>query len=590
MKHKANTWMLLIGAILLGGFIWFFERGGETSHQQESLSRTVFTVYPESIDRLLLERDGVVIECTKSAGLWRLTRPVDAPVDSGTVEKMIAGLARIERGEMITAETLRDRGFTPADYGFDAPRARITFKNSRGTFTWLVGRDAPLGKMLYVMPADGGDIIAAPRTLLSLIPQDPSWIRDRTLFAGEVASVRGLDLRRAGGFLQLRLSENNGWLMQQPYAGRADRQAIHALLEKIFSARVVDFITDESAGFTAYGLEEPAYELTVFTQDERTQTLRIGKPLPEQPAVRYAKRIESDSVFTVPSEWVQTLEANAGLLRSRQVFGAEPERVTVLQITYDKQQVELMKTNGHWLVTRPARWEADPAAVSELLKTLAGATAEYFIDTPTAEQSSLIGTAPWEAVLTTGGTLHSLRISATGPDNLRLVKYDNDPSLCAVATGIVRDPFADPLFYRNRTVLEIGPAQIENISVRSGTARWGVEKKSDGTFTADGTGETVNAKALTDLMWSLSGLHADRYEAFNPASLEPYGLTSPQAEIAVTLSGTNTIGHIVLLGAETKGGHFALVQGQNIVFVLSEETSQALTRELTQPAESRNNE
>jgi hypothetical protein len=110
MKRKTTTWMLLIGAVLLGGFIMIFERGSENSYQQSQRMRTVFAIYPESIDRISLERDGVPIECTKSAGIWRLTKPADAPVDSGVVEKMISGMAHVERGELITVETLREIG------------------------------------------------------------------------------------------------------------------------------------------------------------------------------------------------------------------------------------------------------------------------------------------------------------------------------------------------------------------------------------------------------------------------------------------------------------------------------------------------
>ena len=109
MKRKTINWMLLIAAVLLGGFILIFERGGETTRQHEARTRTVFSVYPESIERILLERDGVQIECTKPGGIWRLTKPADAPLDSGLVEKMIAGLARVERGELITAKMLQER-------------------------------------------------------------------------------------------------------------------------------------------------------------------------------------------------------------------------------------------------------------------------------------------------------------------------------------------------------------------------------------------------------------------------------------------------------------------------------------------------
>ena len=585
MKHKVTNWMLLIGALLLGGFILIFERGTETSHQQEHRTRTVFSVYPASIEQILLERDGKKIECTKSAGIWRLTKPADAPVDSGMVEKMIAGLARVERGELITAQTLRERNLTPAAYGFDAPRARITFKNNRGTFTWLIGRDAPVGKTLYVMPEGGGDIIAAPRTLLTLVPQDPAWIRDRTLFSGEPAAVRGLDLRRAAGFLQLRQPENNGWIMQQPHTSRADSQPVHLLIEKIYSGRIIDFISDEKADLTAYGLEKPAYELTVFTQDERTQTMLIGKPLPEKPEVRYAKRVESDSVFTVPSEWTKELEADAGLLRSRHVLGLPPERITAIQLTRGEQQIGLLRTNTQWQVVRPVRWDADTEQADDLLKALTGAVIEEFIDAPSAEQTAQMEAAPWKAVLIADGKTNTLHMSEPGTSGLRLVRYNDEPSFCTTAGSIVLNAFVDPLFYRNRTVLEINPALIQKIMVQNNGTERSVQKTDTDAFITSQPASQVNAEALTDLMWTLNDLRAERYVDFNPVSLKPYGLDVPPTALTVTLSDTNVIGRIVLLGAKTEIGRFAMIQGQNIVFVVSEKTAQTLTRELTVPIE-----
>jgi len=585
MKRKTTTWILLIGAILLGGFILIFERGSENSYQQTRRMRTVFAIYPESIDRILLERDGVQIECIKTAGIWRLTKPADAPVDSGLVEKMIASMAHVDRGELITAETLRERHLKPADYGFDKPRARITFKNNRGTFTWLIGRDAPVGKMLYVMPEGSGDIISASRTLLNLVPKDPSWIRDRTLFFGETAAVRGLDLRRASGFLQLRQPENNGWVMQQPHAGRADKQAVHALIEKIFSAGIATFVSDEKADLTAYGLEKPAYELTLFTRDERTQTLLIGKPLPENPAARYAKRVESDSVFTIPADWTKELEIDDDLLRSRQILDLQPERIAGVQITCGERQVELVRTNSQWQVVRPVRWDADLKQIGELLKALAGANVEQFIDEPSAAQTVQMKAAPWEAVLTADGKTNTLHISMPGSDGLRLVQYNNEPSFYATAEGIVRDTFADPLFYRSRTVLEVSPALIQKITVLSGGAEQYVQKTETGTFAAGQPDRQISAKALTDLMWTLNELHAGRYVDFNPISLKPYGLDQPQTSLTVSLSDTNIVGRMVLLGSKTEDGRFAMIQGQNIVFVVSEETAQTLTRELTVPIE-----
>lgn len=585
MKRKTTNWMLLIGAVLLGGFILIFERGGETTGQREARTRTVFAVYPESIERILMERDGVQIECTKTGGTWRLTKPADAPLDSGLVDKMIDGLAHVERGELITAKTLKDRNLTSADYGFDSPRAQITFKNNRGTFTWLIGRDAPVGKTLYVMMKGGGDIIAAPQTLLNLIPKDPSWIRDRTLFSGETTAVRGIDLRRPAGFLQLRQPENNGWIMQQPHAGRADKQAVYTLVGKIFSSRIGDFISDTKTDLTAYGLEKPAYELTVFTQDELTQTLLIGKALPEKPDAHYAKHVGSDSVFTVPAKWIKELDIDDNLLRSRHVLDLKMAHVTAIQITRAEQQLELDRTNRQWQVVRPVRWDADPAQISQLLKALGNATVKKFVDDPSAAQTKQIKAAPWTIVLTADGKTNTLRVSTIATNDIRLAQYNDEPSFYATAGSIVRDAFADPLFYRSHTVLEVNPTQIQKITVQNKTTEQSVLKTGDGSFTSGAPDRQINSKALTDLMWALNNLHAGRYVDYNPVSLKPYGLDLPQTTLTVTLSDTNVVGRIVLLGGKAEDGRFAMVQGQNIVFVIPDTVAKTLTCELTEPIE-----
>jgi len=583
MKPKLTTSMLLIGVVLLGAFIWFFERDTETSHQKQLRTQTVFAVYPESIHSILLERNGVQIECSKASGAWRLIRPADAPVNSGIVEKMIAGMARVERGELITAKTLEDRGLSPADYGFDEPRARITFQNNRGTFTWLIGRNAPLGEMLYIMSEGDDDIIAAPQALLNLVPEDAAWIRDHALFRDDVSSVRGIDLRRPSGFLQLRLPEGNGWLMKQPHKSRADISGVHALIEKTLSARIEKFITDEKTDLTVYGLEDPTFELTLFTQDEKTQTLRVGKTSPDQPDTRYAKWAENDSVFTLPGEWVKLFEIKEGQLRSRQLLGISLAHITELQITRNEQQVSLTQTNESWQITRPAHWNAESSQVNKLLLALTKAVILNFVDDPSVEQKQRMIDAPWSILFTENGKTHTLRISEANPEGLRLVQRDEEPSLYTTDAGFIHETFVDPLFFRSRSVLKIDPSQIKKITQKDGEGESCVQN-TENTFTPPDQTQRTDSEAIFGLTSQLMNLQATSYVAFNPASLEPYGLDTPSFRLSVTLGGTNTLGRIILLGNTADGGRFAMVQGQEIVFVLADQTVKALTQKVTQPA------
>jgi len=583
--------MLFISAILLAAFIWFFERDSATSYQQELQTRTLFSVYPESIDLIQMERDEVQIECSKASGEWRMSRPSDAPVNAAVVKQMIAGMAAVERGELITAQTLKERGLTPADYGFDEPRARITFKNNRGTVTWLIGRDAPLGEMLYVMSSSGNDIIAAPKTLLNLIPQDPAWIRDHTLFTSKAGAVRGIDLRRssAGGFLQLRQVDGGNWMMQQPHVGRADRLSANTLIEKILSARIGKFITDEQTDdLTIYGLEEAseeaALELTLFAEDGETQTLHIGKPLPDQPEVRYAKWVDSYSVFTVPSDWAAEFELSSNTLRNRQLADDPLDRISNFIITSGEDQTELLRTNDQWHVMRPARWEAEPASVRTVLEAIDGSVIIDFVDNPDALQIAQIDNAPWSIKFKTNEKQHTLRISRPLADGSLMIQRDKETSFGIIGGELFDASFREALFYRTRTVLQIDPVQIKAVTLTAGEKEFRVEK-ANGQYAAADRTQKANPDEMFELTAELTGLRTERYVAFNPDSLTAYGLENPETRLSITLSGTNILGQVLLLGNAAGDGRYAMLQGQPIVFVLPESSAKALTQELTQPLE-----
>lgn len=588
MKQKLTTGMLFISAVLLGAFIWFFERGSENSRLHDIRNEKVFAAYPADINWIRMKRGETTIECTRSAGTWRMTHPVDAPVNNAVVEKMIAGMANVERGELITADTMKERSLTPSDYGFDEPRATITFRNNRGTFTWLIGRDAPLGETLYIMAADSRDIISAPKTLLNLVPEDPAWIRDRTLFKNPAASVRGIDLRRTnGGFIQLRQTEENRWVMQQPFSSDADKLQVHKLIDQAVTATIEDFIQEESSDLTAYGLEEPEIELSLLDQNEHPQTLLVGKPMPEKTEVRYAKWADAPEVFTVKSEWAAKFELDSELLRSRILIDEPLARISKISIISANSQIDLLHTNNQWKVTRPSLWEAESESVKLLLETITAGTIEKFIDTPTAGQSEKIDSPLWTVQLNVGSRTRILRINRL--ESQLIVQRDEEPSFCITDTTFFSNQFADPLFYRSRTVLKIDPPQIKSVELETATENFRVEKTEDHFSTEDRT-QTPDTNALAELTAQLVKLRTEQFVAFNPESLEPYGLENPTAQLKVTLNSTNTLGQVILFGKTAESGRYAMLRGQPVVFILPEKTAEILTRKLTQPVEEQTTE
>lgn len=554
--------MLLIGAVLLGAFIWFVERESENTIQKEVRGRSLFAAYPESIFRLEMERGDVRIVCSKKSGKWRLTEPTDAPLDPAIVEQMIAAMVAVQRGELITQQTLNERGLTPTDYGFDEPQATIRFSNNHGTSTWILGRDAPIGDTLYVMSGESGDIISAPRTLLHLVPEDPSWIRDRTLFHDNAASIRGIDLRTETGFLQLRKDDAAGWEMVQPHAGPADARQVGQLIEAILSARINTFVTDEQTDLTVYGLSPAEVEVTLFNRNEETQSLLVGSALPDTPELRYAKWVEGASVFAIPSEWVEKLYVDRNLLRSRKIVTLSQDQLIGMTIEKGDLRIELAETNNQWVVVRPVRQDVAPRAFERVSNALFSGVASDFVNTPTEEQRARLEEEAWAVTAESENHSQTIRLLREESGNW-LVCRGKESALCEVADSFFNESFIDPLYYRDLTVLTIEPGQIRKIvQNKSSEQEQVLDDPSDLTF------QRVANK--------LGNMKALRYVSGNTSALEQYGLDAPAFRLTVLLTGTNLLGRALAIGSETDDGYFAMLQGENAVFVLPDEVVETL--------------
>ena len=100
-----------------------------------------------------------------------------------------------------------------------------------------------------------------------------------------------------------------------------------------------------------------------------------------------------------------------------------------------------------------------------------------------------------------------------------------------------------------------------------------LERQGDGAFAALETNRTVRVDADTvdQLLRPLSALSALKYVTYNPRDLSLYGLQEPSMELYIGLTGTNHLGRILLIGHEAAQGFYAMVKGDDVVFILEKE-------------------
>jgi len=98
--------------------------------------------------------------------------------------------------------------------------------------------------MIYVKSASSDDVISAPKSLLSLIPDNMEKLRDRTILTGDAERTVRIEIQRpSAGIIQL-VRGRTGWLIQQPASLRADGAKVARMLDAIYGLRAEKFVWD----------------------------------------------------------------------------------------------------------------------------------------------------------------------------------------------------------------------------------------------------------------------------------------------------------------------------------------------------------
>jgi hypothetical protein len=141
---------------------------------------------------------------------------------------------------------------------------------------------------------------------------------------------------------------------------------------------------------------------------------------------------------------------------------------------------------------------------------------------------------------------------------------------------------ADPLAYRVRQVLALDPENVVRITAAREGIKQVVERDTDGKWrVVHPAGREANAEGICDVLVAIANLRATRIESHNPATTAAFGMAEPYATVTFGLSGEEGIQKTLVLGRKAAGGgRYAMVRGQDVVFVLEAELAERLIQRL----------
>ena len=76
--NGGNSFRLLIAVLLLGGFIFFYERHRDSSDEQREMMRRAFRVETANVTGLRVRTPDYDVEVLLRNGEWQMAKPVGA--------------------------------------------------------------------------------------------------------------------------------------------------------------------------------------------------------------------------------------------------------------------------------------------------------------------------------------------------------------------------------------------------------------------------------------------------------------------------------------------------------------------------------
>lgn len=140
MKLQRTTLILLLLALGLGGFVYFYEIKGATQREEtKQLERQIFSFEPDQVQSLSVKTKDQTLSFERSkqnsASKWRMKTPSDTPASDASISYLLDLLvSRSTRTLPIPAAQLRE-------YGLQPPQATVEIiLNNQKTHRLILGK------------------------------------------------------------------------------------------------------------------------------------------------------------------------------------------------------------------------------------------------------------------------------------------------------------------------------------------------------------------------------------------------------------------------------------------------------------------
>jgi hypothetical protein len=448
MRTRTTLLLLVVFAALLV-YVVRYELPRPTEGEIEAQRRQLLEVDPGYVKYVKLEVGDRVTELARDdTGRWFLHQPVEDRANDTAVVGLLDELTPLS-----SVTTLDGGRASRITYRLDRPTVVVTIKRPTAAGyvdqVLTVGRKNPAYGAYYAIVDDDttktGLIDAG--LVDGYLTRDPMSFRNLRLADFAVEDPKTIALGPPGAPIVLeRDLGTRRWSIVSPRSLPADQPIVNDLVRRFSTQRIETFVDEEPEDPADYGLDPPAFVLTVVLENELRAGLYIGSAVPDGSGAVYAQRAGRPTVFTIPEGGRQELMRTLFELREKRLVDLPANAVTFLEITRGDSTFAASRQGETWAEARGAGRPLARVPIEQVVQNATVLEARSFVESPVGALRRALDAPLVETTLATdAGDTVRVTFARTGGEVYArlepsgwLARVDaDDPSLML---GLLRTP------------------------------------------------------------------------------------------------------------------------------------------------------
>ena len=383
MGRTGSTLILLVIALGLGGYLYFFE--SERPVADPDAKTPVFNYDAAKINQVEIKSSGGDVTALRKGAndTWTIVKPVDAPADRNSISDVVTNLSKLDE-QRVVDENAADL----KTYGLAEPRVDVTFHvdGEKEPKRILLGEETPASSGTYAKLPNSNRVFLVDTALQAAVDKPTFDFRDKAALSFDQTKVTSLELVSASQTIRLEKSENE-WKLVKPVQAPADFVSVNGVLGQLQSAQMTALKDrpEDLKDLKQYGLDKPVVVATLG-MGATSMKFELGKEADTGSV--WGRDPARAAVFSINNGVAMELKKRVEDFRRKEVFDFRPFNTTRFEITRGKETraFERVKGTGDnavdtWKQVAPAAKTVDSSNLEGALLDFSNLRAESFVAT-----------------------------------------------------------------------------------------------------------------------------------------------------------------------------------------------------------------